>query len=106
MSSVGARFEALAKEWEEHCAEHREASNPYVFLNHPSFESIVALGRPAVPLIVERYREGSVFWGAALRRMTGVTTFGDGVVGNLDATRRGWLKWWEENQASFGGRAS
>ena len=66
-------------------------------------EAIVALGRPAVPLIVERYREGSVFWGAALRRITGVTTFGDGVVGNLDATRRGWLKWWEENQARFGG---
>lgn len=106
MSDVGARFEGLAKEWEEHCAAHREASNPYVFLNHPSFEALVALGRPAVPLMVERYREGSLFWGAALRRITGVTTFGDGVVGNLDTARRGWLKWWDENKAGFTGRAS
>ncbi len=104
MSSLATRFESLAKEWEAHCDSHREASNPYVFLNHPSFESLVGLGRAAVPLIIERYREGSVFWGAALRRITGVTTFGDGVVGNLEATRRGWLQWWDENQAAYGGR--
>ncbi|MFP2930534.1 hypothetical protein ACLESO_36110 [Pyxidicoccus sp. 3LG] len=106
MSDVGARFEELAKEWEAHCAAHREASNPYVFLNHPSFEALVALGRPAVPLIIERYRDGSLFWGSALRRITGVATFGDGVVGNLSETRRSWLKWWDVNQASFTGRAS
>ncbi|WP_426749207.1 hypothetical protein [Myxococcus sp. Y35] len=106
MSDVGARFDSLAKAWEAHCAEHREASNPLVFVNHPSFEALVALGRPAVPLIVERYREGSLFWGAALRRITGVTTFGDGVVGNLDATRRGWLSWWAEHEAEFTGRDS
>ncbi|HZI15937.1 MAG TPA: hypothetical protein VE153_36560 [Myxococcus sp.] len=104
MSSVAARFETLAKEWQEHCDAHREASNPYVFLNHPSFESLVGLGRAAVPLIIEHYRGGSVFWGAALRRIIGVTTFGDGVVGNLEATRRGWLQWWDENKASFTGR--
>ncbi|TQF08634.1 hypothetical protein FJV41_48880 [Myxococcus llanfairpwllgwyngyllgogerychwyrndrobwllllantysiliogogogochensis] len=103
MSEPVARFDSLAEEWERHCAEHRESSNPYVFLDHPSFDALVALGRPAVPLIIERYRDGSVFWGAALRRITGVTTFGDGVVGNLEANRQGWLKWWSENQAAWPG---
>ncbi len=50
MSDVTARFESLAKEWEAHCAANREASNPYKFITHPSFEALVALGRPAVPL--------------------------------------------------------
>ncbi len=103
MSELGARFEEFASAWEAHCAAHREASNPYKFLNHPSFEALVGLGRSAVPLIVERYREGSLFWGAALRRITGVATFGDGVVGDLEATRRGWLAWWEAHKATFGG---
>ena len=103
MNDFGARFETLANAWEAHCAAHREASNPYKFVEHPSFEALVGLGRPAVPLIVERYREGNLFWGAALRRITGVTTFGDGVVGDLAATRRGWLAWWEANRAGFAG---
>ncbi|NVJ00775.1 hypothetical protein HV824_22010 [Myxococcus sp. AM009] len=106
MRNVAARFDRLAKEWGAHCAEHREASNPYAFLNHPAFEALVALGRPAVPLIFERYREGSLFWGAALRRITGISTFGDGVVGKLDATRRDWLSWWETHQAEYTGRDS
>ncbi|MCE9669295.1 hypothetical protein LY474_15905 [Myxococcus stipitatus] len=101
MSDVATRFEALAARWEQHCADHREASNPYVFLEHPSFDALVALGRGAVPLIIERYRHGSVFWGAALRRITGITTFGEGVVGNLDQTRRSWLKWWDEHQGAY-----
>jgi hypothetical protein len=103
MSNVGARFEELASAWEAHCAANREVSNPYKFLDHPSFEALVGLGRPAVPLIVERYREGNLFWGAALKRITGVSTFGDGVVGDLAATRRGWLAWWEAHKATFGG---
>jgi hypothetical protein len=101
MSELGTCFEALAREWEAHLAAHRESSNPYKFITHPSFEALVALGRPAVPLIIERYREGSVFWGAALRRITGVSTFGEGVVGDLEGARRRWLAWWEENKASF-----
>ncbi|AKF84939.1 hypothetical protein OWM54_13945 [Myxococcus sp. MISCRS1] len=103
MSPSSERFDALAAEWERHCEEHREASNPFVFVQHPSFESLVGLGRAAVPLIIERYRHGSVFWGAALRRITGVTTFGEGVVGDLEANRRGWLKWWDAHQAEFPG---
>ncbi|MCP3104621.1 hypothetical protein LZ198_37735 [Myxococcus sp. K15C18031901] len=101
MSEVATRFDALAARWELHCADHRESSNPSVFLDHPTFEALVEMGPEAVPHIIERYRYGSLFWGAALRRITGVTTFGDGVVGDLDATRRHWLEWWDAHQGTY-----
>jgi hypothetical protein len=56
------------------------------------------------PLIIEHSRGGSIFRGAALHRGTGVTTFGDGGVGNLEATRRGWLPGWDESKARFTGQ--
>lgn len=95
------RFCRLADAFEAHLAEERAQSNPYKYLEHESFEGVLRLGRPAVPLVVERYREGSLFWGAALARLTGVSDFGDGVTGNLKETRRRWLSWWEENHERF-----
>lgn len=94
-ADVTAQFEQLAAEWEAHRQARSISSNPNVFFDHPSFTKIVALGEPAVPLIIERYREGTVFWGAALAKITGRTEFGDGVTGDLEATRRGWLDWWD-----------
>lgn len=98
MSDLRERFERLASEWDAHREARRESSNPYSYLEHASFDAIVALGEPAIPLVIERYRDGSVFWGAALRRMTGRSEFGDGVVGDLESTRRQWLAWWDAQQ--------
>lgn len=101
--ALSARFGELAQEWDAHRESRRESSNPSAHLDHPAFEAIVAMGEPAVPLIIERYRRGTVFWGAALRRITGKTEFGDGLVGDLEATRRAWLGWWDQQH---GARAS
>ena len=96
-TSLRARFDALAATWEAHVHDSRAASNPRVFVEHPSFDGIVELGRAhrdeVVALIIERYRKGSLFWGAALARITGNTSFGDGLGGNLKATRDKWLAW-------------
>lgn len=102
MNALTERFEALAQDWERHCAAHGDSSNPQIFVEDPSFESLVALGTPALPLIIERYRTGSLFWGAALARITGHREFGSGLVGNLEQTRRQWLAWWEAQAASVG----
>lgn len=90
------RFEALAAAWAEHREANRTASNPAVYLDCDAFAELVALGKPAVPLIIERYRDGSLFWGAALRRITGIEDFGRGSLGNLERTRERWLEWWDE----------
>ena len=79
----------------------RASSNPRVYVEHPSFEAIVALGADAVPLIIERYRVGSLFWGAALARITGHIEFGDGLSGNLKDTRTKWLAWSAPKSASW-----
>ncbi len=74
------------------------ASNPRAHLDSADFEAIVALGEPAIPLIIERYRNGgSLFWGAALSRITGITRFGDRLVGDLDHTRDAWLAWYDQS---------
>ena len=86
-------FDALADAWEAHVHASRASSNPRVYVEHPAFEAIVALGPDVVPLIIERYREGSLFWGAALARITGNSQFGDGLSGNLKDTRAKWLAW-------------
>lgn len=100
MSTLEERFEALARDWERHCAAHGESSNPQVFVEAPSFEALVALGTPVLPLIIERYRSGSLFWGAAMARITGLAEFGSGLVGNLEQIRRQWLTWWDAQRPS------
>lgn len=95
-SDLEQRFEEQASLWEAHLDAERASSNPFSKIQHPAFEDIVALGEPAVPLIIERYRNGSAFWGAALARITGIEEHGDGVTGNVKQTRQRWLAWWEE----------
>ena len=84
-------FDALADAWEAHVHEARAASNPRVYVDHPSFDALVALGRDAVPFALERYKTGTLFWGAVLARLTGDTSKGDGLSGNLKDTRAKWL---------------
>lgn len=95
MSELRERFDALADAWEAHCEAHRAASNPFVYVKHDAFDAIVAMGADALPLIIERYRTGSVFWAAALARITGKTEFGNGVTGKLEQARAQWLAWWD-----------
>lgn len=100
MRELESRFNVLATEWAAHCAKHRESSNPAVFTQHESFDALVALGPQALPLIIDQYREGSLFWGAVLARITGNAQFGTGTTGNLNQTRRDWLHWWDQQGAS------
>lgn len=98
---VEQRFEELAAAWEAHLDEERASSNPARKVQHPAFDDIVALGDAAVPLVMARYESGSLFWGAVLARITGLSAHGDGVTGNLRETRQRWLAWWQENAARF-----
>ncbi len=97
MSDLETRFAEAAEAWQRHCIEVGAASNPQRYLEHESFERLVALGAPAVRLCVEAYRRTSpsepMFWGAVLSRITGREDFGNGVTGNLKKTRAAWLAW-------------
>ncbi len=81
--------------WEAHCRASSSSSDPYTYVRHEALDAIVALGPDAIPIVVERHRSGPLFWGAALARITGDLSKGDGVTGDLKATKRAWLAWWD-----------
>lgn len=89
------RFDALADRWEAHVRDVSSSSDPRVYVRHEAFDAIVAMGEDVLPLVVDRYRVGTLFWGAVLTRITGDASKGDGVTGDLKATKRAWLAWWD-----------
>jgi hypothetical protein len=60
-------------------------------INHPSYLKIIALGKAAIPLILEELRARPTYWFAALEALTD-----DGPIGpfkRFDNQRAAWLKW-------------
>lgn len=98
METPAERFAELARRWRRHCADHRFAGNPAVFLEHEAARAIVALGEPAVPLIMAEYARDDLFWGALLAEITGIDRFGTGRSGKLAETKRRWLEWWSHSR--------
>ena len=85
------RFDKLAKQWR---LETRFSSSLDEKVLNPAYQSIIAMGEKAVPLVLmELDRErGHWFW--ALHFMTGVDPVPEGA--NVDAARQAWLKWGRE----------
>ena len=83
-----ARFEELLALWQR---DTMLFSDPDRIFGHPAFDRIVALGDPAVPLILEKVHKGSVFLCAALHAITGAEPAADDdtSLGFCDA----WTRW-------------
>jgi hypothetical protein len=103
--NVANEFNALATEWAQHCDRVSFSSKISSYLDHPSYRSIVALGEPAIPLIVERYRQDDLPWGFALQEITGVKMIEDPGSFKPKEVKRRWLEWWDERQKTTGGAA-
>ena len=95
---TAAEFKALADEWQEHCQSVMLSSNIKDYLNHPSYKKLVALGRPAVPLIIERYKTDSLPWGFVLQEITGVTFIPDPNKFSPADVKKRWLEWWDQQK--------
>jgi hypothetical protein len=83
-----ASFTTLAEQWRR---ETKFSSSVDDKVLHSAYQSIIAMGRPAVPLVLEELeaRRGHWFW--ALHFMTGVDPVPEGA--NVDVARDAWLKW-------------
>jgi hypothetical protein len=91
---VTRRFQVLATRWDEAT---RYRSNIHALRNHPVYEELVALGEPAVPLILaELERESKVSWFAVLAAITGQNPVPPALAGRVDAMARAWLDWGRE----------
>ena len=88
------RFEELADQWEE---ETFFLSRSDRAIAHPVHQEIVNLGRPVVPLILERMRSQGGHWFEALHQITGEDPVSPAGYGNIAAMQDSWLQWGEDH---------
>jgi hypothetical protein len=91
------RFEHLAQVWREQYSKRAHISVGFPALSCPAFNQLLLLGRPSLPLILEAYQDNSLPWAAVLCAITGQSQFGNGLQGDLEATRQAWLAWGHQN---------
>jgi hypothetical protein len=87
------RYRTLAEEWRRETGmESRVAQK----VKHPAFLAIVAMGEPAIPLILEdlQHRPSHLFW--AIQRITGENPVDRVVAGNVRAMIDLWIDWGKE----------
>ncbi len=85
-----ARFASLASAWR---ADTEFLSSPAEMADHPVYREIVAMGEPAVPLILAELEARPDFWFEALRRITGADPVPPSDRGNVQAMAKTWLEW-------------
>ena len=99
---VRAAFDRLYEEWLRflESPELRHSSRPSDYARYPAYEGMVELGAAALPLIVEKLREGQFFLNTAMARITGMDLRRQmpPVTSEQEVARR-WVQWWEERLA-------
>ena len=88
------RFRELADLWEN---ETVLLSGSAPAAEHPAHREIVAMGEPAVPLILERMRSQGGHWFHALGQITGADPVAPADRGDIAKMRQSWLAWAEGN---------
>jgi hypothetical protein len=83
-------FMRLVRQWEAACA-HLSSTGRRV--RHPAFRHIVAMGRPAIPLLLERLTRGGGDWDVALHEITGENPVPRGREGRMAHVAAAWLAW-------------
>lgn len=86
-------FEKHAKKWIRDTQFVSSLTDKYL---HPSYARIMGMGRPAVPLILERLQRRPSDWFYALRAMTGENPVKSADAGNVEKMSQAWLDWGRE----------
>jgi hypothetical protein len=81
-------FAALAERWRR---ETRFSSSLDEKILHPAYQSIIAMGKSAVPLVLSELELHHGHWFWALRFMTGEDPVPEG--SNMAQAREAWLDW-------------
>jgi hypothetical protein len=93
-----AKFEALADQWAAHCRKVMFSSKTSDYLDHSAYRDIVAMGEPAVPFVIERYRTEDLPWSFALQEITGVQMMKNPADYRPKDLKKRWIEWWEQKQ--------
>lgn len=82
------KFHTLAEKWRK---ETRFVSSLSRIVMHPSYQAIIGMGEPAVPLILREMKNRGGHWLWALHSITGEDPAGEG--DNFKAAVQAWLTW-------------
>lgn len=90
VSSVRQRFDGLVSEWQ---SEKKYISSTDDMVSLASYREIIAMGEPAVPLILNELQRQPDHWFHALVEITGADPVPPEHRGRLRLMARHWLDW-------------
>lgn len=88
--NIANRFRELAGQWK---ADTRLLSSSTAISQNPAYQAIIALGPPAVPLILRDLEAEPAHWFEALQAITGEDPVPRSDWGKIPAMRAAWLAW-------------
>ena len=88
-------FRALAEQWRRETEMHSSMSKK---LLHPAYQKIIALGEPAIPLILRELRDRPGFWFEALKPITRQSPVPPDERTDPRQVRERWLNWGKEKR--------
>ena len=95
IDSLPKKFKRLLAEWREQSA---PLSSITAMAMLPSYQEIIGMGKPAVPLILNELKRkpSHLFW--ALRAISGIDPVPPKDRGNINQMRKAWIKWGRQNK--------
>ena len=89
-AAIEKRFHTLAKQWKAACAFSSSTSE---MVAHPSYQAIIEMGQPVVPLLLQELEKAPVHWFEALKAITGEDPVPIEDWGKIPAMTFAWLAW-------------
>ncbi len=90
---IERRFRELVADWQTDVA---HLSSTTARVQHPAYREIIALGPPAVPLLLRELERRPNHWFAALRSLTGADPVVPADRGHLERMAEAWIRWGQE----------
>ena len=91
-------FERLADEWERNRPRGTDVEQ---MTQHPAYQSIINMGEPAVPWLLQRMAEKPDHWFVALNAITGARPVPAESRGRIKEMVQAWLDWGRHNGYDF-----
>ncbi|HQU45118.1 MAG TPA: hypothetical protein PK867_20050 [Pirellulales bacterium] len=85
-----SEFNRLSAEWKNATG---HLSNISQKTRHPAYQAIIAMGKPAVPLILRDLAAAPYDWFAALEQITGADPVPESSYGAVNKMAKAWLDW-------------
>ena len=92
-------FERLADEWER---DRPRGADIEQMTKHAAYQSIIAMGEPAVPWLLQRLAEKPDHWFVALNAITGARPVPPESRGRIKAMTHAWLNWGRQQGYELG----